>query len=154
MILSITIRHFTLCIATQNVVMRRHDTQHNDIQQNDTQHNIKVIAILSITALSIMTPNRLFWMSFMLSVANKPIMLNVYMKIVSTLNVVAPLCECSANGCLIFIAMLCVVMPSVVVLSVVAPLPARCRNGERLNFFHFPIFWKLVFWHHQKVEET
>jgi hypothetical protein len=52
MILSITIRHFTLCIATQNVVMRCHDTQYNDIQQNDTQYNIKAIAILSI-----MTPN-------------------------------------------------------------------------------------------------
>jgi hypothetical protein len=140
MILSITIRHFTLCIATQNVVMRRHDTPHNDIHQNDTQHNIKEIATLSI-----MTPNTLFWMSFMLSVANKPIMLNVYMKSVSTLNVVAPLCECSANGCLIFIAVLCVVMPSVVLLSVVAPLPVRCRNGERLNFFSFPHFLKIGF---------
>ncbi len=88
-------RHDIQHNATQHNATRHYDTQHNDIQHNDiqhndtphndTQHNIKVIATLTI-----MTLNTLCWMSFMLSVEKKPIMLSVFMLSVVMLNVVAP----------------------------------------------------------------
>ncbi len=64
-----------------------HDIQHNDNQHNNTQHNSKLDKTLSIMLLS--------WVSFMLSIANKPIMLsvvmlNVVMLSVAVLNVMAP----------------------------------------------------------------
>jgi hypothetical protein len=71
---------------------RRHDIQYNDTQHNDIQHNNKENSTLSIMTFIIMTLNaecylliliyaecHLCNLSFMLSIANKPIMLSVIM---------------------------------------------------------------------------
>jgi hypothetical protein len=82
---------------------RSHDTQYNDTQHNDIQYNNKLNSTPSIMGVL------LRWMSFILSVANKPIILYVTMLIVVMLSV--------ANKPI----MLSVVMLIVVMLSVVAP---------------------------------
>ncbi len=74
----------------------RHDIQHNDTQHNAIQHKNKWNATLSIMTLKAeccYAEGRLGSVSFMVCVANKPIMLNVIMLNVVMLTVVAPISE-------------------------------------------------------------
>jgi hypothetical protein len=82
----------TLRICYGHHDTQQNDTQHNDIQRNgtqhnDTQHKNKRNATLSIIALQCyLCCVLLCWLSFMLSVENKPIMQSVVI-----LSVVMPL---------------------------------------------------------------
>ncbi len=75
------------------ILYQHNDAHHNVTQRNDIQRKYKWNATLSIMALnaeSCYAEGRSCWVSFMVSVANKPIMLSVIMQIVVMLSVVAP----------------------------------------------------------------
>jgi hypothetical protein len=74
--------------ATTTLTYWRHDTRHNDIQHNDT------LSIMEFGTEYCYAECHLCCMSFMLSVTNKPFMLNVVMPSVIMLNAMAPAHYC------------------------------------------------------------
>jgi hypothetical protein len=99
-IFTVTRHQGTLADGGESYDIQHNDTQHNDIQHNDIQHNdIQHNDIKhNDTQHNDNKKSCLCWVSFMLSVANKPVMLNVIMlSVAHTLSYLAPFVSCEEN---------------------------------------------------------